>query len=180
MLHDIRKMKKKSDRSYLWEHPFGKRYVPQETKMLQTRSPSFTDDCGHSLQGRPVSPPHKWHLSRRCAETSRQWPTRQAVWAFGHPFGNIKNHNTEKKLDLRSYNVTLQNLLLYINNTNISSCSFARLQSYFLKAESHCTYILMQQGRFFTDFSAQYRALRPRTEIHIWATLGYGNNTWVR
>lgn len=97
MLHDIRKMKKKSDRSYLWEHPFGKRYVPQETKMLQTRSPSFTDDCGHSLQGRPVSPPHKWHLSRRCAETSRQWPTRQAVWAFGHPFGNIKNHNTEKK-----------------------------------------------------------------------------------
>lgn len=89
-----------------------------------------------------------------------------------------KPQHRKKKLDLRSYNVTLQNLLLYINNTDISSCSFARLQSYFLKAESHCTYILMQQGRFFTDFSAQYRALRPHTEIHIWATLGYGNNTY--
>lgn len=131
----LEKWKKKSDRSYLWEHPFGKRYVPQETKMLQTRSPSFTDDCGHSLQGRPVSPPHKWHLSRRCAETSRQWPTRQAVWAFGHPFGNIKNHNTEKK------NLTWDHTMLHFKTCFFTSTT----QTYRAALSLGCRVIFSRQ-----------------------------------
>lgn len=92
------KKKKRSDGSYLWEHPFGKWCVPQvkDQCVETTHSQSVTDDCERSFTRCPCH--RKWRLSRRCTETSRHWQTRQAIWAFGHPFGNVTSYTMGKKI----------------------------------------------------------------------------------
>lgn len=100
--------KKRSDGSYLWEHPFGKWCVPQvkDQCVETTHSQSVTDDCERSFTRCPCH--RKWRLSRRCTETSRHWQTWQAIWAFGHPFGNITSYTMGKK------NLTWDHTMLHI------------------------------------------------------------------
>lgn len=108
------------------------------------------------------------------ADVASHLSFRAPIWQHN------KLYHGEKKFDLRSYNVTHQNLLLYVNYTNISSCcSDLVVQHYHYDAATHSTRTLMQQSPYFLEFLSSMNGtfVQPShfSEIHIRVTLGYSN-----